>query len=539
MNAADELAVSLARINAEALARFITPSPSPMAAVAATLADRFATIVHRAPSADFGLRLTAALTKFRNGNRNEVDFRTLRLLCHGCCHYVETDRYVLIGDAEALRSLFGHVAGYAHERRRFRRLVDGLIRAYLGVNRASGWFRNAAVDEGNEALRTFLDGTFDDIAALDPRPDWVLAVVTYRQVLSPDPGQQFAQGWLDGRIQEFQDMAQRLGLSGTAWLITETMRSALRLAVKMPDKQFTPHVPAFLAAAIEPRFQVLSNEIYARLLNRYGELANPTVHPTLRDAVVGAWKNPWLALNDSAWGRVTPKARQMVTSWLKLELIHQFFEVLSEDGRQDKRRFEFWRGYHERMDDVYFALGSRAFNSTHPDSIKLKAALDGRLFELTGTEADTNAFIMCMGDTVVVEFSKHGNAAYRYHRDQLPLDVSHRTISIGVLKHDKEGQMRHAAAQGLAWQERFAQALGAGQSQRRARQLIPAEPATFVDQSANIVAFADKYNIAFDDRRADGGSLWLRTDDANGIFSVQFTAWGFKYSAGKGWWRSQ
>ena len=545
MNATDELAASLARINADALARFIIPKNTPMEAVAIRLAAGGGRRPP-GPSADFGLRLTAALTKFRNGNRNEVDFRTLRLICHGCCHYVEADRYILIGDAEALRSLIGHVAGYAHERRRFRRLFDGLLRAYFGIDRTSAWFKNPAVGEGNEALRTFLDGTFDDIAALDPRPDWVLAVVTYRQVLSPDPGQQFAQGWLDGRTQEFQDMAQRLGLSGTAWLLTETVRSALQLAVKLPDKQFTPHVTAFLAAAIEPRFQVLSNEIYASLLNRYGELANPTVHSLLRDAVVGTWKNPWLALNDSAWGRVTPKARQMVTSWLKLELIHQFFEVLSEDG-QDQRRFKFWLRYHDQLDGVQFALSREVLASRDRDKVKFKAAAEGLICQLTGSTSDNNSFVMRMGSVVAVEFSKYPNAAFLHNSDSFALDPASGSVNIKDLREDCLERLVHAGARGQAWEEIFAEKLLAAQrlgSRSPAPPLAALPPARVEPPLASlsetiVAAFADMHRLRHQDHRPKGGSLWVFIDDDEGPVARQLTTWGFKYRAGKGWWRSQ
>lgn len=269
MNAIPDLAASLARINAEALARFTTPTGSPMAALASALAVSAGSGRRPTPN-DFGLRLTLALKKFKNWDVDHVDFRSLRLLCHGCCHYVEADRYVLIGDASAIDALLGHVAGYAHEKRRFRRLCDGLLGAYLGVDRAVAWFADPAGQDGNEALRAFLNGTFEGIATLEPRPDWVQAIGAHRHILSDDPGRQFAEGWLDGRTQEFQDVARRLGLTGSAWLVIETMRSALHRAANLPDRQFTPHVAAFLTAASEKRFQVLRNKIYAVLLARHG-----------------------------------------------------------------------------------------------------------------------------------------------------------------------------------------------------------------------------------------------------------------------------
>ena len=160
-----------------------------------------------------------------------------------------------------------------------------------------------------------------------------------------------------------------------------------------------------------------------------------------------------------------------------------------------------------------------------------------RLFELTGPEADNNAFIMCMDDTIDVEFSKHGNTAYQYRRHQLPLDISHRSISIGELKHDKAGQIRHSAAQRLTWEERFAQALGSGQHQTRPPSVSPlSAPAV---SAVGILTFARKLGIDVEDHRSKGGSLWLLADDSNNQVADQLTTWGFKYRTGKGWCRSQ
>src|SRR5690606_6571392 len=129
------------------------------------------------------------------------------------------------------------------------------------------------------------------------------------------------------------------------------------------------HISALLNAASDVRFQPIRDDIYEGLITRYAAMKSPSIHPELRDALVAAWKNPWMSRNDGAWGRVPDNARNMVASWLKLELIHQFFEVLSDEGRQDRRRFEFWRTYHEQMDDVYFALGSNAYSSRNPDLV--------------------------------------------------------------------------------------------------------------------------------------------------------------------------
>lgn len=546
MRAISDLNAALAKVNVEAVARAADTAANPMASIAQSLPQRANNLV-LLPSSG---RLTEALRRFRTAE-GAKDFRTLRLLCHGCTNYLADDQYVLLGDASALRSLLDDMARHSQDPRRFRRLFDGLLRAYLGVDRKADWFRDASAKQGNEHLRKFLKEAFEEIRRLEPKPDWVRALESYPEVLSPDPGSRFAHEWLRGNSFEFNDASRGLSLTGVSWLAAETLRAALQAAAAQDDPTFTSHIPALLAAAGEKRFLSLRDETYAGLLIRYASIPSPPVHAELRDALVGAWKNPWLSRNDSTWGQrhIPDSARKMVAGWLKLELIHQFFEVLSEDGRQDQSRFQFWRGYHEQMDDVYFALGSRSYHSRSPDTVKLRHALDGRLLELTGTEADNNAFIMCMGEVVVVEFSKKGNAAYRYSRSELLLDSSQRTIRISGLKHDSTQRMLHAGARGLTWQERFARVLGPPSSARTARTtpVLGSRPAR-TDPGRHgqrrpstlqeISTFARHNGIAIEDHRTKGGNLWLRVDDADPAVVEHLAAWGFAYRPGRGWWRS-
>lgn len=550
MREISDLQIALAKVNAE-VARVADGAANPMANVTQSLPTREKDLVLLSSSG----RLTEALRRFRQGE-GANDFRTLRLLCHGCAHYLADDQYVLLGDENALRSLLDDVARHSQEPRRFRRLFDGLLRAYLAVDRQAGWFKGACARQGNEYLRQFLSQRFADIRSLEPRPDWAHVLESYPEVLSSDPGSRFAREWLKGNSSEFNEASRGLSLTSASWLAAETLRAALETATAQGDPIFTSHIPAFLSEASEKRFLSLRDDIYARLLSRYASISIPPVHPDLRDALVVAWKNPWLARNDTTWGRVSDAARKMVAGWLKLELIHQFFEVLSEDGRQDRSRFEFWRSYHDKMDDVYFALGSRSYHSKSPDMVKLRHALEGRLLELTGTEPDNNAFIMCMGEVVVVEFSKKGNAAYRYSRSELPLDSSQRSIRITGLKHDSTQRMLHAGARGFTWQERFARVLAPPSSVRTARSVVEPARTTPVRASRQasagpgkhgeghvstlqeISTFARFNGIAIEDHRTKGGNLWLRVDDADPAVVEHLAAWGFAYRPGRGWWRS-
>jgi hypothetical protein len=158
------------------------------------------------------------------------------------------------------------------------------------------------------------------------------------------------------------------------------------------------------------------------------------------------------------------------------------------------------------------------------------------LLQLTGSEANNNAFIMCMGDKVVVEFSKKGNAVYRYSRGQLDLDSARRTIDVGELRRDQTQRLIHNNTRDETWQERFANALrrASPHPASRVTVILPEREGSFQE----ISAFARAAKISMEDHRRKGGSLWLMASDTDYKVNRQLIAWGFKYRAGRGWWRA-
>jgi hypothetical protein len=104
------------------------------------------------------------------------------------------------------------------------------------------------------------------------------------------------------------------------------------------------------------------------------------------------------------------KAADIFSSWLAVEDIRIFFEVLLAEGEDPHGRRVFW------LDYVKNVRRSRVFVSEE-DYDQRRAALqrleaDGRTFgRLKGA---TSAFVLHFGEYVAVEFSESGNAAYLY-----------------------------------------------------------------------------------------------------------------------------
>src|SRR6516165_4982183 len=193
-------------------------------------------------------------------------------------------------------------------------------------------------------------------------------------------------------------------------------------ATRKDDATFQQYLPGLLDLLAKHPLAI--NAGVAKLLTRYRTCRTVTIHPGLRDFTVAQWGNPWLSLNRAKWSLVGDDARAMVADWLKLVLIQQFFSLLAADGTNDTRRLKFWERYHDSIDDMYFALGDTARWHRGADFQDIRKKMAGRLLNLhSAGPPNNNAFIMCIGNFVVVEFGITGNACYIFRRDQLPLGL--------------------------------------------------------------------------------------------------------------------
>jgi hypothetical protein len=191
------------------------------------------------------------------------------------------------------------------------------------------------------------------------------------------------------------------------------------------------------------------------------------------------------------------------------------------------------------MDDVYFVLGSEAYRSDQPDLLKLRSAMEGRCLELLHAPPRTSAFVMCMGDTVVVEFSTSGNAAFLYSRALLAIEPDARAIAVGLLRVKQGQRLIHRDSGGMTWEENFRRKLSSEQSTIVADPTgtQPARMQAGSGDDAQIMTFAQLNRILVDDRRARGGRRWLIYHKNEPAILSRLKYWGFRYVPDKGWWR--
>jgi hypothetical protein len=445
------------------------------------------------------------------------------------------------------------VSAWRDQPRIFRKFYYSLMKAYFTFQPNPRAIKPASVDEGCRQLRDFLSTTLETCLLVEPVSDWALTLREFPALLEDQPQRAFADIVLTGDKETLRVVCEKLCLTGDTWLATEAIRTAAAAVMAGQDAFFIENIAVLLRVFDEPRFALLRDEVLAKLLERYAATHDRPVHVALRDFAVNAWKNPWLQANAPGWRRVSTDVRKMVASWLMLDLISQFFLLLSEDGKNDGRRFEFWRRYLDQIGDIYFVIGRRTQETRANEVLALREKLGARVLELAGGEPANNAFIMTIGESMVVEFSKNQNAAYIYSKESFCQKLSGiASIDIYELKSGRT-RLIHRDNSDQHWEDRFISQLGemrgGGVWPDDSPKIPPSkEPSPKpIPQKAQLSAMFDeeefhrfvaKFALRYEDLRPENGGLRVITNKSSRDALAQLKKWGFTYKPGKGWWKA-
>ena len=253
---------------------------------------------------------------------------------------------------------------------------------------------------------------------------------------------------------EFDGLTHGLNIQQSSWLITNTVLGQIEISTTYGDQSFKSLINMMLELLTEHRM-VLEQGL-AKLLIRYGQSADRSAHTVLRDFSVKEWGNPWLVSNSTRWRLVDDHAREMVSGWLKLDIIREFFDLLSQDGNGDRRRFKFWARYVEQMNDMYFVLGRNAREDQRIDFKAMRDRMAGRLLDLVGSGSDDNAFVMMIDKYAIVELGNTGNATFIFEKDKLPFQLSGAVSRDGLRRPDCRMRLTHVNSD---WEMRFSSRL--------------------------------------------------------------------------------
>lgn len=474
------------------------------------------------------------------------------------------------GCALGHRSLPGLLDAYSREAEigdLWRLTWFGLLGSYFSFNPVKSSEEEQA---GWAKLRAFLQRTWpliDRQSGSKVVPDWVTVLRGDPDLVSDKAAYRYALDYLRGDHSAVKKLSADLAIPESSWFWHALVLSAVRRCTEEADERFKAAIPQ-LISLISSR-PVYRDEALELMLTRYRRCADVTVHPQLRDYVCSkdVWRNPKLrsAGLATAWNRVRDDVWQMVLQWVNRANLRDFFEVLAARRQADEGRLEFWSQYMEQISWTRLIFSSQtrtlAWNN---EGIRNLIAREEDSYATISSNADVDAFMMQLGDYLVVEFSKTPNAAYIYKADQLPFERYSRQYS-GTSADLKYGFRNECAARfthAHGWETNARYELkklgihpdeAAQTSGRRATRTVeaskpPPEASPAAGRAAGnsadaaprgasftmpeLARFVAQYPGAWvDDRRGvEVGRLWVEDPHQNANLAFGLKSWGFRWA---------
>lgn len=379
------------------------------------LGDRFVS-----PTPD---RICSALKTLRTQGAHGLDGMSFYFACWGL-----TERCA--GHAPLIEDdqLFANFMREIEHRKPASLLWLGLLDAYFRYDPEI----SAVGDSNWQKLRAWLKNDLDNLLQRT-NPNllaclaWLNTLGRERGLLSDsNPTAAYAAEALHGNHERLHQIQKELGIPPSSWFWRELVLAQIGEAKTLSDDHFK--------TALQPLAQLLSkhkllwDKGLEQLLTRYHACQDHAAHESLKALALEAWQSPQIS-SHGKWGFVTPAVKEMVSQWLVLEDLQDFFELLAADRAADQRRLNFWLRYIKQISFSHIALGSHLWFSRDPDWIEFRQKKKGRTSRLDGG-GSTNAFIMKIGQYYFVEFGKTGDACYGYSENNIPF-----TLGRGYLEY--------------------------------------------------------------------------------------------------------
>lgn len=545
------------------------------------------------PSEDL---LQSTLQRF--GSTREVgNFTELKHVCYGVTVPVPVgDSQLRVIDR---KSLFNRLLILVEQReaqpKQFRRCYQGLLSGYFGYDRhadvpgsgGSNW----------KLLREYLGDKLGPIKRATAQrgsiPDWLRTLMAHRNLLTDDPCSRYAAALVKGKATELKEACAGLGIANGSWVWGETLMAYMGAVCNGDDAHFRKDLAGVLDLVKERlNFKLAptwATRATALAVARYSRCADKPEHPDLRDACLDWIGNPWL--KRTAWDAQVKHepARKMVEGWLKRRLIKDFFELLAEDGGADLRRLNYWLKWEPQITDMWFVLGADARRNRSEPFVELRKRMTGRARVLGDNNSQNNAFVMRIGPLLVIEFGVTGNACYVFPASDFRTDLETESLSIYALKQKEQATRLSHLSQ---WESRFdyelkrlLQSVPASKGVLQPTEPAPAvrppashgerwnetRPGRAVDNAVSTRATTERtdlatrpqsvpspargwhfthehfaivkgrceqFGIEWEDNRPKKGALWVLLPDRTKRpgFSALLDRFGFRYTAGKGFW---
>jgi hypothetical protein len=399
-------------------------------------------------------------------------------------------------------------------------------------------------------LRKFLQDTWPAInKTVGDRfvPDWVKVLRREPDALASSPADRYALDYLKGNDEPVTRLASDLGISESSWFWHSVVTSVVHKACAQPDDAFIALIPRLIGLLRKkPAFK---DESIEAMLVRYHSMRGTPPHQELKDYVTHAdvWKNPKLKLigqGGASWSRVPEPVWRMVLQWVNKRNLQDFFELLAARNQADAGRLDFWTRYMEQIAWTRLVFGQETMSLKRrvPEVRKLIEDEQGMSAVLTSSQKKlVDAFMMQLGDYIVVEFSKKPNACYVYKANELPFepyapeyDGGSRDLAVGP-----DGDFAARIVHTPGWQvgaEADLKELGI-------RPDGPNTQATNATRRADIIlgrvqAVVSKYPGSFvrDERTSARGRLWVEDPQQRQALSKELKELDFEWSSAYSSW---
>lgn len=544
MNSLDQLRAELGQANTR-LWREGFGSTKPMAELAAKVEQRFGGGV--APEKDV---IAEAVRQFSRSRQAE-SFRDVKLACYGIAIEVLPERILLLRDPHLVGELLHTVEGLRSQARKFRRCFQALMTAYFEYQPEAKPDSSDGTHQSWQEIRRFLKAGLPSIRH-EPMPEWAEKVVEHSNLFEDDPCVRYGEAVLEGSLPHVRDEFTRIGIATNSWIQRDVFVAAVRAACNSNDQQFKVHIESLLdLLRANPAIQVRGVK---KILDRYARMDSHGEHTALRVFSTDLLGNPLLLSNAPRWEGVSSEARKMVSDWLKLKLIEQFFELLSHDGATDTRRVRFWAQYVPAIENIWFVLGSSARSNWNPDFKKLRGLMADQALVLEGATSGNNAFVMKVGQLLIVEFGETGNAAYLFDSRNPPFTFRGALHLRNDLKNGRNlGSLKHLDGH-EKWEQKFRREIkehtgimsGSAWQSSGSTKASDGMWTTSVHPSGGVFTpsnfeqsfrrFCAERGLRFIDQRAEGGKLVVYADAGNPKISGTLGQWGFRFDSHNGVW---
>jgi len=515
--------------------------PEAMTRVVSQIRER-----HDGPGMEPDMRAVAGAVAFFRRHGRPEGWRGLKHTCFGAGSPDENG-WCLLSDGPLRGKLLALVQDEAEPRRRTK-CFQSLLACYWSFSLATA---DPMGREGWKALRAWLASMLPALERGHERmPGWMPVLSAHSNLLGENPCDRYGPSLLAGDASGLRQALTGLGIPSDSWVLDEAVVSRMRAGVALGHDRFKEVLPGLLSVAMGQAgvsiSMTLRTRCVAMLVSRYARCADRPENNALREAAVSVIGNPWL--RRTSWdasvvdGRGNPDggAREMINGWLKRRLITDFFQLLSADGTGDTRRLDYWLRFEPFIEDMWFALGSDARWRQGENFDDFRNRAKGRLLNLEQTTSENNAFVMRMGEHVAMEFGATGNALYVFRWEALPQAVmlkltSGRERTVDVTIHQLKSSnnvftKRHVDSPVAleSWEQKFDAAFCPLIGHR------PKVRPAFVPELETLLKV---HSIDGEDKRPQGGALWIYADNSHSAFSSRMTNFGFSYRSGNGWYR--